>query len=56
VQAAAQVATVAQMGNIAYQSGKKLEWNAAKESFTDETVNKKYMMKEYHNGYKLAKV
>ena len=56
VQAAAQVATVAQMGNIAYQSGKKLEWNAAKERFTDEAVNKKYMMKEYHNGYKLAKV
>ena len=56
VQAAAQVGTVAQMGNIAYQSGKKLEWNAAKERFTDEAVNKKYMMKEYHNGYKLAKV
>ena len=56
VQAAALVATVAQMGNIAYRSGKKLEWNAAKERFTDEAVNKKYMMKEYHNGYKLAKV
>lgn len=56
VQDAAQVATVAQMGNIAYQSGKKLEWDAAKESFTDEAVNKKYMMKEYHNGYKLGKV
>ena len=56
VQAAAQVATVAQMGNIAYRSGKKLEWDAAKEWFTDEAVNKEYLMKEYHNGYKLAKV
>ena len=56
VSAAANVATVAQMGNIAYRSGKKLEWDAAKEKFTDESVNKKYMMKEYHNGYKLKSV
>ena len=53
VQAAAHVATVAQMGNIAYRSGKKLEWDAGKEQFTDEAVNKEYFMKEYHNGYKL---
>ena len=56
IQAGALVATVAQMGNIAYRSGKKLEWNAAKEQFTDNTVNKEYFMKEYHNGYKLPKV
>jgi predicted dehydrogenase len=56
VQAAALVATVAQMGNIAYRSGKKLEWNAAKERFTDEAANKEYMMKENHNGYKLPKI
>jgi hypothetical protein len=47
---------VAQMGNIAYRSGKKLEWDAAKEQFTDHAVNKKYFMKKYHNGYKLPKV
>jgi predicted dehydrogenase len=56
VQAAAHVATVAQMGNIAYRSGKKLEWDAAKEQFTDDSVNKEYFMKEYHNGYQLRKV
>jgi hypothetical protein len=56
IQAGAQVATVAQMGNIAYRSGKKLEWDAAKEQFTDRAVNKEYFMKEYHNGYKLPKV
>jgi hypothetical protein len=56
VQAAAHVATVAQMGNIAFRSGKKLEWNAEKEQFNDDAVNKKYLMKEYHNGYKLPKV
>ncbi|MEP6952344.1 MAG: Gfo/Idh/MocA family oxidoreductase [Ginsengibacter sp.] len=56
IQAGAHVATVAQMGNIAFRSGKKLEWDAAKERFTDEAINKEYMMKEYHNGYKLPKV
>ena len=56
VKAAANVATLAQMGNIAYRSGQKLEWDAVKEQFTDEAINKKYLMKEYHNGYKLPKV
>jgi len=56
VQAAAHVATVAQMGNIAYRSGKKLEWNEAAHEFTDKAVNKQYLMKEYHNGYKLPRV
>ena len=56
VQAAAHVATVAQMGNISYRSGKKLTWNDAGHKFTDEALNKEYLMKEYHNGYKLPVV
>jgi predicted dehydrogenase len=56
IQAGAHVATVAQMGNIAYRSGKKLVWNDAEHQFTDHAVNKEYLMKEYHNGYKLPKV
>ena len=56
IKAAADVAIVAQMGNIAYRSGKKLNWDAAKKRFTDEAINKEYLMKEYHNGYKLPKV
>jgi predicted dehydrogenase len=56
IQAGAHVATVAQMGNIAYRSGKKLVWNDAAHEFTDNSVNKEYLMKEYHNGYKLPKV
>jgi len=56
IEAGAHVATVSQMGNIAFRSGKKLQWDAANHSFTDEEVNKQYMMKEYHNGYKLLKV
>jgi len=56
VEAAAHVATVAQMGNIAYRSGKKLQWDDARHEFTDHAINKQYLMKEYHNGYKLPKV
>jgi len=56
IQAGAHVATVAQMGNIAYRSGKKLEWNNTSHEFTDNAINKQYLMKEYHNGYKLPKV
>jgi len=56
IQAGAHVATVAQMGNIAFRSGNKLQWNDADHAFTDKNINKQYMMKEYHNGYKLPKV
>jgi predicted dehydrogenase len=51
IAAGAHVATVAQLGNISYRSGKRLSWNADK--FTDEAVNNEYLMKEYHNGYSL---
>lgn len=53
IQAGAHVATVAQMGNISYRSGERLEWDKTRGRFTNEAVNKKYLMKEYHNGYKL---
>ncbi|MEO5682771.1 MAG: Gfo/Idh/MocA family oxidoreductase [Chitinophagaceae bacterium] len=56
IQAGAHVATVAQMGNIAFRSGKKLVWDGSKERFTDESINKQYLLKEYHNGYKLPVV
>ncbi|MBP6686318.1 MAG: Gfo/Idh/MocA family oxidoreductase [Lacibacter sp.] len=56
IQAGAHVATVAQMGNISFRSGKKLLWNKAKGAFTDEAINKQYLLKEYHNGYKLPVV
>jgi predicted dehydrogenase len=53
VEAASHVATVAQMGNIAFRTGQKLTWDKANSKFTDEKVNKQYTTKEYHNGYKL---
>ena len=55
IQAGAHVATVCQMGNIAYEVGKKLYWNGAASKFTDSEANK-YLSKEYHNGYTLPKI
>jgi predicted dehydrogenase len=55
-EAAAHVATVAQMGNIAFRSGQKLTWDKTAGKFTDDKINKQYLMREYHNGYKLPKV
>ncbi|HEV2353755.1 MAG TPA: gfo/Idh/MocA family oxidoreductase, partial [Puia sp.] len=48
---AAMVATVAQMGNISYRSGERLNWDKAAGKFTDDNINRDYFMKEYHNGY-----
>jgi predicted dehydrogenase len=56
IQAGAHVATVAQMGNISFRSGQRLEWDKEKGKFTDEKVNSLYLLKEYNNGYKLPKV
>jgi hypothetical protein len=53
VEEAAHVAKVAQMGNISFKTNQKLTWNADKNQFTDMEVNDRYLMKEYHNGYKL---
>jgi predicted dehydrogenase len=53
IQEGAHVATVAQMGNISYRSGEKLYWDATKNRFTDEAINKEYLMNTYHNGYSL---
>ncbi|MBL7699110.1 MAG: Gfo/Idh/MocA family oxidoreductase [Chitinophagaceae bacterium] len=53
IEAGAHVATVAQMGNISFRSGQRVVWDKAAEKFTDDKLNQEYMMKEYHNGYKL---
>ena len=53
IHSAADIAILSQMGNIAFRTGKKLDWDAAKGRFTDNDVNKKYFTAGYHNGYKL---
>jgi predicted dehydrogenase len=55
IQVGAHVATVCQMGNIAYRTGKKIYWDAGKNKFTDNDANK-YLVAQYHNGYELPKV
>lgn len=54
IEAGAHVATVCQMGNIAFRTGKKIFWDAGKSEFTDSESNK-YLAHEYHNGYKIPK-
>jgi predicted dehydrogenase len=56
IQAGAHVATVAQMGNISFRTGKKLAWDRSNEKFTDQSVNDAYLLKQYHNGYTLPKI
>lgn len=56
IQDGAAVATVAQMGNISYRSGKKLYWDASQSAFTDAAINKSYLLKPYYNGFSLPKI
>ena len=56
IQDASKVATVAQMGNISYRSGQKIEWDVLKNEFTSSDINKEYYTKAYHNGYQLPKI
>lgn len=55
LQAGATVATVCQMGNIAYKTGKKLTWDKQKQLFTDADANK-LITPVYHNNYTLPKI
>ena len=48
----ADVAILSQMGNIAYRTGNKIDWNAEKGKFDDSAANK-LIRKDYHNGYKM---
>lgn len=56
IEEASHIAVLSQMGNIAYRSGQKLDWDKQKGRFTDESINKKYLTAPYHNGYKLPVV
>ncbi|NIJ54749.1 Gfo/Idh/MocA family protein [Dyadobacter arcticus] len=52
IQVGSHVAILSQMGNIAYRTGKKINWNSQKGRFDDAAANK-LIENEYHNGYKL---
>ena len=55
IQVGSHVATVCQMGNIAYRTGKKVYWDAGQRKFTDNDANK-FLAAEYHNGYKMPAI
>lgn len=56
IQVGADVAIVAQMGNVAFRSGKRIAWDKSKGRFTDDAVNKEYLAKSYYNEYKIPSV
>ncbi|MBZ4189468.1 Gfo/Idh/MocA family protein [Niabella beijingensis] len=56
IQTGAHIATVCQMGNIAFRSQSKVTWDKAASRFTDNKLNTDYLMAAYHNGYQLPKI
>jgi predicted dehydrogenase len=56
IQTGAHIATVCQLGNIAFRTQQKLTWDKEKGKFTDDKINKEYLYARYHNGYKLPKI
>jgi len=55
IEAGAHIAIFSQMGNVAYRTGKKLYWDKKNRKFTDKEANR-YVVTQYHNGYKLPQV
>ena len=55
IQTGSVAAINAQMGNIAYKTGKKVYWDAAKNMFTDADANQ-LMKAKYNNGWVVPKV
>jgi len=55
IQTGAHIATVCQMGNIAFRTQEKLSWNKEKGRFDQKKANK-LLEAHYHNGYKLPNV
>jgi predicted dehydrogenase len=46
----------AQMGNIAYKTGSKVNWDAQKGNFGDNTAANKLIKAAYHNGWEMPTV
>ncbi|HUR12156.1 MAG TPA: Gfo/Idh/MocA family oxidoreductase [Flavitalea sp.] len=55
VQTGAHIATICQMGNIAFRTQEKLAWDTSKGKFTSKKANE-FLEAHYKNGYKLPKV
>jgi hypothetical protein len=44
------------LGNIAYRTGKRLEFDAQTETFTNDKAANQYLSREYRKGYELPTV
>jgi len=49
-------AVTAHLGNVAYKTGRKVYWDAAKGEFKDDAEANAYIVPEYHNAWKLPNV
>lgn len=52
----AHIATVCQLGNIAFRSQQKIVWDKTKEKMTDEKLNAQYINAHYYNNYTLPEI
>ena len=55
IEVGSHIAKLSQMGNIAYRTGLKINWNKNTQTFKEKEANK-LLAAEYHNGYKIPKV
>ena len=55
IEAGSHIATISQMGNIAYRTGKKIYWDNENSQFTDAQANG-YLVAKYYNGYEIPTV
>jgi hypothetical protein len=46
----------AQMGNIAYRTGRKVYWDPSKGMFKNDEEANKMIKANYHNGWEVPKV
>jgi len=53
IQAGAHIAIFSQMGNIAYRTGQKLDWDKQRNRFLQKEANG-YLLAPYHNGYRMT--
>jgi predicted dehydrogenase len=56
VDVAANTALVCQLGNIAYRTGHKLDWDATKGTFANDKAANDLVAAQYHNGWKVPRV
>jgi hypothetical protein len=55
IEVGARATTIACIGNVAYWTGRKLTWDAAKGSFHDDEEANRYLFRPYRKPWDLVK-